>query len=67
MASKSTSSDNRPDSLVTRAQSHLQRIGPVWRKSKDTFYVHGRTMTVDQMVRKAEATGWDSAAWKRIG
>lgn len=57
--------DNRPDSLVTRAQSHLQRIGPVWKRG-DGFYVFGRQMTVDQMLSRAEAMGFDPNEWKRV-
>lgn len=57
--------DNRPDSLVTRAQSHLQRIGPVWKRG-DGFYVFGRQMTVDAMLSRAEALGFDPNEWKRV-
>jgi hypothetical protein len=66
MATKSVPQDYRPDSIVTRAQSHLQRIGPVWKRG-DGFYVFGRQMTVDQMLSRAEAMGWDSESWRRIG
>ena len=58
--------DNRPDSLVTRAQSHLQRIGPVWKKDASRFYVHGRVLSVDEMIERAVQAGFDPDNWRRL-
>ena len=58
--------DNRPDSLVTRAQSHLQKTSAVFRKG-DMFCVWGKMMTPDGMIDFAREKGFDADSWRRLG
>jgi hypothetical protein len=65
--------DSRDGGIHSRAQSFLQRIGPVFRCTEtgqpsprgSHFMVWGRVLTPDDMMERAKRRGFDSDEWRR--
>jgi hypothetical protein len=57
--------DHRPADLAAKAQSHLQRIGPVYRRG-DQFSVFGRLMPAGEMSEFAARKGFAADDWRRL-
>ena len=73
-ALKSYALDARDSSTHSRAQSHLQRYGPVYRCDQRGqaspkgafFYVWGAILNPDEMLSRAKRKGFDEREWARV-